>query len=266
MRNKNTLKQHHREAIEKFSQYIIKQDKYLALIIGGSIAKGYEREDSDIDVMLVVSDQDYQRYLKRNKLLYYTNQFCDYPGGYFDGKIISEDYLKLVAERGSEVARSAFVGAWVEFSKIPELDKTLEKIPVYPINKKEEKIEKFYAQFEYNKWAIDDALKLKNDYLLKRCVADLILFGGRLVLARNETLFPYHRWFMKALENVQEKPNGFIKLIKDLLECPNYENVQNFYDSIKLFMDWKPKQYWPFTFMRDTELAWIDGKAYIGDI
>ncbi|MFW9949255.1 MAG: nucleotidyltransferase domain-containing protein [Candidatus Thorarchaeota archaeon] len=266
MRDINTLRSHHREAIIKFSEYISQDNKYMALIVGGSIAKGYERENSDIDIMLVVSDEDFQRYQRQNKLLYYANQFCNYPGGYIDGKIISENYLRLVAERGSEVARSAFIGAWIEFSKIDKLNEILQKIPIYPKHEKEEKIEKFYAQFEYNKWAIDDALKLKNDYLLERCVADLILFGGRLVLARNEILFPYHRWFMKTLENVPEKPNNFIKLIKDLLEYPSHETVQNFYDSIKLFMDWKPRQHWSFTFMRDTELAWIDGKAYIGDI
>ncbi|MFX0010131.1 MAG: nucleotidyltransferase domain-containing protein [Candidatus Hermodarchaeota archaeon] len=266
MRDINTLKPHHREAIKRFCEYVRKGNKYLALIIGGSIAKGFEREDSDIDVMLIVSEEDYQRSLKRNKLIYYSNQFCDYPGGYIDGKIISVDFLKLLVERGSEVARSAFIGAWIEFSRIPELESILEQITVYPKEKKEEKIEKFYAQFEYNKWAINDAFRLNNKYLLSRCIDDLILYGGRLILAHNETLYPYHRWFMRVLGDVPEKPKNFIELTKNLLEFPTSENIQRFYDAIKSFRDWKTKQYWPFIFMRDTELAWINGNTYIGDI
>jgi predicted nucleotidyltransferase len=266
MRDISTLKTHHREAIKKFSNHINQNNNYLALIIGGSIAKGYERDNSDIDVMLIVSEEDFQRYLRRNRLIYYTDQFCNYPGGYIDGKIISEGYLRLVAEKGSEVARSAFIGSWIEFSKIPELESLLKTIPVYPKHEKQDKIEKFYAQFEYNKWAIEDALKLNNKYLLNRCVADLILFGGRLILAYNEILYPYHRWFLRTLEGAPEKPNDLIKNLNDLLESHTSVNVQKFYDSIKTFREWKSKQMWPFTFMRDTELAWIEGKTYIGDI
>jgi hypothetical protein len=216
--------------------------------------------------MLVVSEENFQRSLRRNKLIYATNQFCNYPGGYIDGKIISESYLKLVAERGSEVARSAFIGAWIEFSKKPELELIVQKIPIYPKHEKEEKIEKFFAQLEYNKWAIDDAFKLNDKYLLNRCISDLILFGGRLILAYNEILYPYHRWFLRTLEDTPDKPKNFINLLNQLLESPTSETVQQFYDSIKTFKEWKLRQYWPFIFMRDTELAWIDGKAYIGDI
>ncbi len=266
MRDISTLKQHHYDGIKKFSNYISQKSNYLALIIGGSIAKGFERENSDIDVMLVVSDEEFQRKLKRNRLIYYSEQFCDYSGGYIDGKIISEGYLKLVDERGSEVARSAFVGAWIEFSKIPHLQDILKNIPIYPKNEKQDKIEKFYAQFEYNKWAIDEALKLNNKYLLNRCISDLILFGGRLILAHNEILYPFHRWFIRTLEDAPEKPNNFIENLNILLESPSSENVQKFYDSIKTFTEWKSKQFWPFIFMRDTELAWIEGKTYIGDI
>ena len=43
-------------------------------------------------------------------------------------------------------------------------------------------------------------------------------------------------------------------------------NVQDFYDSIKSFTNWNVKHFWPKIFMRDTELAWIDNRAYIGDI
>jgi predicted nucleotidyltransferase len=266
MRDLNTLKPHHRDAIQAFSSYIRQKSKYLALIIGGSIAKGFEREDSDIDVMLVVSEEDYRRFSKKNKLLYYTNQFCNYPGGYIDGKIISEEYLKLVAKQGSEVARSAFIGAWIEFSKIPNLDLILQRIPVYPKHEKEAKIEKFYAQFEYNKWTLDDAFKLNNKYLINRAISDLILFGGRLILAHNEILYPYHRWFMKSLEQAPEKPQNFIKILNSVLDFPTQENIQKLYESIKNFRAWKTSQYWSFIFMRDTELAWINGNAYIGDI
>jgi len=42
----------------------------LALIIGGSVAKGLERDDSDIDVILVVKDDYYEKQKKKRRLLY----------------------------------------------------------------------------------------------------------------------------------------------------------------------------------------------------
>ncbi|MHA1689586.1 MAG: nucleotidyltransferase domain-containing protein [Promethearchaeota archaeon] len=55
------MKEHHERAIKKFVEYLKTQEQYLALIIGGSIAKGLERDDSDIDVILVVEDDYYER-------------------------------------------------------------------------------------------------------------------------------------------------------------------------------------------------------------
>ena len=260
------MREHHKKAIERLTESIRSNPKYRALIITGSVAKGVEREDSDVDVVLVATDKEYERRKKRNNILYYETQFCDYPGGYIDGKIVNLEYLRFVAEEGTEPARDAFRNAWIAYSDITELENLIRKIPVYQKSEKLEKIQKFYAQFEIAYWYAQEAKKRNDNYLLTRSISDLILFGGRLILTHNETVFPYHKLFMIALSEVKEKPANLIELIEDLLEKRNSQAVENFYDSIKNFGNWEFRGIPGVRFMLDTELAWFYKTPYVGDL
>jgi len=260
------MKEHHKKAIEKLTESLKEDDRYLAVIITGSVAKGEERDDSDIDFILVVSDEEYEKRKRRNRIIFFDTQYCDYPGGYVDGKIVNFEFLRSVAERGTEPARDAFRDAWIAFSKIPELEEVLKQIPVFQKSEKGEKIQSFLAQFEIANWYIGEAEKRSDKYLLTRATTDLVLFGGRLILAHNEIIYPYHKLFMNALKRAPEKPENLIELIEALLNEPNSKNAKAFYDAVKSFKKWRIRGLPNVQFMIDTELAWIEGKPYIGDI
>ncbi len=51
--------QHHKDSLENMKKYFMEKD-VIALIFGGSVAKGNERPDSDLDAMVVVSDEIYK--------------------------------------------------------------------------------------------------------------------------------------------------------------------------------------------------------------
>ena len=53
------MRPHHEKAIQKLVEHFETDESCLAVIIGGSIAKGLEREDSDVDAILVVTDELY---------------------------------------------------------------------------------------------------------------------------------------------------------------------------------------------------------------
>jgi len=260
------MRPHHKESIEKLVDSIKQDERFLALIIGGSVAKGMEREDSDIDVILVATDEEFEKRKKNNMYIYYEQKFCDYPGGYVDGKVVDLQFLRTVAERGSEPARDAFRDAWIAFSKIPELEETLIRIPVFQKKEKLKKIRKFYSQFETANWIIKEAERRNDDYLLTRGITDLILFGGRLILEHNEILYPFHKLFMLTLEKALEKPENLMSLITTLLSERNSKNAEELYNVIKNFRKWETQKFWAIRFLLDTEWAWIEGKPYVGDL
>src|SRR4030042_284906 len=125
------MKPHHERAIRKLADHFAKQEECLAVIVGGSIAKGLEKDDSDIDIMLVLTDEACKAKGERNELFYWTVEFCDYPGGYIDGKIVDLEYLRAAAERGNETKRAEFTTDSIAHSKIPEIGDLVARIPVY---------------------------------------------------------------------------------------------------------------------------------------
>jgi predicted nucleotidyltransferase len=49
--------------------------------VAGSIAHGWEKDDSDVDIMLVATDEEYSRRRPERAFHYFTRDFCNYPRG-----------------------------------------------------------------------------------------------------------------------------------------------------------------------------------------
>ncbi len=258
---------HHAKSIEKLKAKLATREDILALLVSGSIAHGFAKPSSDVDVMIVVSEEDYARRVSTGETTYWENESTDYESGYVDGKYISCRFMKQVAEKGSEPARFAFEGAILAFSNIAGVEELLADIVRYPVERKQENISRFLAQFEAWKWYSAEAFKHDNLYLLRHAVNNLVLFGGRLILAHNEMLYPYHKWFLHVLEQAPDRPEGFLPLIERMLQEPTAEHIEAFYQSVRTFADWgEDGRSWPSRFMEDSELNWLGGFTPVGDI
>jgi len=258
---------HHEETIHNITEKLKKRDDVLAVMVSGSIAHGFETENSDVDLLILISDEDYRKRAKNRRLQYYEKESCTYEAGYIDGKYVCLDFMKQVAERGSEPARFAFEGCIVTYSKVDGLEELLRQIVRYPVEKKGENIKRFYAQFEAWKWYCEEALKHQNCYLLTHSAANFVLFAGRLILAHNEVLYPYHKWFMRVLSGAREKPSNLMEYIDSLLKQPSRENVLRLYHSVKEFRQWeKDGEDWPILFMEDSEWNWMNGNPPVSDL
>ena len=122
---------HHEESLAIMRRYFEERPEVIALIFGGSVAKGNERPDSDLDGMVVVSDEVYAQKLAANQTAETITGLCTYEGGYFDVKYMTKSYLLAAAERASEPTRNAFVGSRVLFSRDPEIEGIVARIPVF---------------------------------------------------------------------------------------------------------------------------------------
>ncbi len=260
------MRPQHQRAVERLVERFEKDTNFLALMIGGSIARGWERDDSDVDFILLATDEEYARRAPANALTYYTSDLCDYPGGYVDGKIVDWGFLAEVAARGSETARAAFVGVTVAYSRCPELPELLKCITSYPEHLRQDKISSFYAQFQALQWYMGEAEKRDDRYLRMHVAADLALYGGRLILAYNRILYPYHKWFTTVLREARDKPENLMERMEALLAEPCKQTADAFCECILNFTQWDtPPEGWPARFMKDSEWAWRDGKAPVAD-
>ena len=259
--------EHHAAAIENITEKLKARKDILGIIVGGSVAHGFAGEDSDIDLMLVLSEQDYADRLKSGQLTYFETEACSYDGGYVDAKYTSLSFIGKVAESGSEPARFAYKDAFVSYSEIEGLEQLIAQASRYPVEKKQENVRRFYAQFEAWKWYCQEGLRKNNRYLIDFSASNFILFGGRLILAYNETLYPYQKWFLKVLESVGKKPDSLLRCINELLEHKNQDTVEQLYRCIVDFNKWPPDdRHWASQFMLDSELNWLSGQVPIADI
>jgi len=195
---------HHERVIRHLVARFEGDPRYPALIIGGSIAKGRELPDSDVDILLVATDEEFARRLREVDVWYKDDQLADFPGGYTEGKVIDRQFLVDAADHGSEPARAAFKGAFIAYSRIPDLSDLIARIPVYPERERAEKIRAFYIQLDAaSAWFMTDAEKSDDPYLRAWAATTAVFYGYRLILAHNRILYPWHKWLLHEVRQAQ---------------------------------------------------------------
>lgn len=260
------LQPHHQRVIERLVAEFKDDPRYLALIVGGSLVKGWGDLNSDVDIMLIATEEEYAECVKRDNFWYYNTELCDYPGGYVDGKILDLQFLEDVSRRGSEPARAAFRNAIIAFSHLPQLDELLQQIPVYQEAEREEKMRAFYGQVQTLNWFAHEAERKKFAYLMVHSTSEMIFYASRLLLAYNRILYPYHKWLLRAVEDAPDKPADFLPLVNKLLQESNADNAQALWECIFGFRDWNITYDQALgRFLQDSEWNWREGRAPLQD-
>lgn len=262
------LAPHHAESIRNLVAEFEKDPSVLALLLGGSLAHGFARPDSDIDVAIVLTPDAFQQRRHDGRLHYNNRALCTYPG-YIDGKFMDLDFLRLVAERGSDPARFAFKDSRILLSRIDGLERVLADIVRYPTAQTPERTARFSAQLLAWRWYFSEAVRQDNPYLRGLAVQKITLFSCRLVLAQNEMLHPYHKWLLRVAGTAPRRPAGFPDNLAPLFAAPSQDRIDALCREILAFagVDYAAADaLWPTRFMQDTELTWMSGEPAIDDL
>lgn len=261
------MEHHHREAIERFLERYRHDESFRAVLLGGSIAHGFAKPDSDIDLLIVVDEAEYERRKSENRLAFSLWDICTYEGGYVDCKVVSRSFMEKVAERGSDPARYAFKDCRVLMSRMEDLDKLLANVTAFPVQQKEERRRRFAAQLLAWKWYYSEAIKKENRYLVWLSLHKFTLFACRIVLNENERLYPYHKWLLSETERAPAKPERFDALLNQLLTGPDWDTVQQLADAVLRFLDLKEQDVdWPNRFLIDSEWNWMEQEPPVDDL
>ena len=258
---------HHQRTTENLLRLFEGNRDVLAIILGGSVAKGLERPDSDVDAIVVITDERYADLAKENRLSECITEGCDYQGGYFDLKYCTKDYLRAVAERGSEPSRNAFVCAKCLFSSDEEITQLVPQIGMFQRAEKADKMLSFYSALALNHGYFWDASE-DNLYLRIRAAADIVLFGYRLLLQDSQILFPCHKALSQTVMRMENKPEGIGEKEHNLLTRLDDESKKAFIDAILGAIDYAPPQDWSLILTRyinDNEQWWYKNRPVIAE-
>ena len=211
---------HRRRFIAEAAERFAADPAVEALLVGGSVAHGLARPDSDLDVMLVVSGEELARRTAAHQVTFTDLDAGGYEGGYLDGKYISREFLAEVVERGSEPARWAFADAIVGFSRAPDVEELVRSAGTYPEAGRDEKLRNFIGHAVLMTWFHSEAAKRDDRYLAAHASSRLALYAGRAILAHNRMLYPSHKWFTTMLERAPLRPTDLLEQIRALLDEP----------------------------------------------
>jgi len=233
------MQQHHRETLDAATEKLQADENVVAMLLSGSVARGWERPGSDVDLIIVKTDAAFQRHLDDFDLTYADEEIATYDGGYVDGKLVNKAFLLEVRDRGSEVAKSAFMKAQVIFSRDPEIPALVEQIAQYPEEQRAAKIRTFVSQTMLWQWYVTQAEVRDDRYLMLQSVTELVLFGSRLMLAHNRLLFPFHKWLRRQLQEAESLPPDHFRLMDNVLENPSVQTADAYAEAVLSFQDWK---------------------------
>lgn len=261
------MEKHHQESINKFLKVYKEDTSILATLLGGSIAHGFSKSDADIDVMLIVDSEEFQKRKSANKLAFALWDICTYENGYIDCKVIDIEFLNKVSRYGSDPARYAFKDSQILFSRIESLRDLLARITVFPEEKTDERRKRFASQILAWKWYYGVGAKKKNKYLLFLSIQKLVLFACRIVLNDNQQLYPYHKWMIEEVKLSERKPENFLSSINELLENHSGEKVNEFCKEIFDYIGFDEQSVdWANYFLHDNEQNWIEHEPPIDDL
>jgi hypothetical protein len=261
------MDQHHRESIDNLIEGLKQDQNVLALILSGSLAKGNYRPDSDIDVFIVVTDEDFERRRQTNDTCYFNSEACVYPGGYIDGKIINKGFVEKAALQGSEPTKASFLGSYVLWSKVEGLNELVTKIATYDDEKRLHKMESFYAQVQlWGGFFHNEGVKKNNTYLVERSITELVFYASRYILAKNRILFPCHKTMMEFVNLAACKPRDYAATVEQLLKEKRNEQVSAFLEMFNQYAECRlTNEQCVARFIEDSEWNWINSPPPLQD-
>lgn len=204
---------HHEESLKIMVEHYRNQTGVIALILGGSVAKGMERPDSDLDGMAVVSEEEFNHRVENGSSTEIITGKCTYPEGYFDVKYITKDFLKIAVDKASEPTRASFYKAQVMFSDDPEIESLVKKIETFQSQEKPEKMLSFYSDLMLCYHYYWKACHVEN-YMKIRTASEMVYCIYRLILQENEILFPCNRRLEQYVELTPDKPENIVEMCK----------------------------------------------------
>jgi len=261
------MEEHHSAAIETFVSLYRPKEEFVALVLAGSLAHGFAQANSDVDILLVATPEEYEKRRLGGQLAFSLWDICRYPGGYIDCKVVSLPTMETIAHKGSDPARYAWKDARILWSGHRELPEVLARITRYPREKTDERRHRFACQLLAWKWYLSQAEEKNNPYLLHLSAQKVTLFSCRLILNANDQLYPYHKWLLEETRRSPRKPPEFLSLLDAFLARPSFPLAQSIADSVLAFLGLTEKGLnWPGQFLDDSELNWVDHEAPVDDL
>lgn len=250
--------EHHERAIARYVADVSADPEVLAVIVSGSVARGAERVDSDVDLYLVVSERRWDEAYAARRLMYTSTDGIGYDEGYFDIKLATLSYLDDAAERGDDPVRDSFASARVVFSRVPDLASRLSRVVEISADDWRDRVAGFVAQCRlHGGYFLQQAYEHGDPLLLAHASVHLVTSAARALLAHNGVFFPGPKYLRARVAGLASAPPGFASLLDAVIASPSPTTAAALLEAVEQSVgDALPRDETLSRFVLDNELAW----------
>lgn len=252
---------HHDRALERYVERISGDPVNLAVIVTGSVARGTERPDSDVDLYLVVDEPTFAAAREAHQVMYTSTEGVDYDGGYLDIKLATVPYLDAAAERADDPTRASFDRCVIAYSRIDDLAQRVRRIASTPDRVWLSHEASFVAQARlHGEYFLPGAVRDGNRFLAVSAAVHLANAACRALLARHRVLFQGPKYLQKTVASLADAPAGFAQAVGELLDTPGERTGARVLELLESVGGWPVSADETLSlFVEDNELAWFDG-------
>lgn len=251
--------QHHEDTLQAYVAKVSAVSDSIAVVLDGSLARGTERLDSDVDVYLVVTPEAFRAADDDERLSYVDREVATYDGGYVDVKVATMEYLRAAVRDADDPTRASFIGARVAWTSDPEVPGLVAAIPELPEAEWAARADAFIAQMRlYGGYFLGQGEKLGDELLLRWAAIHLLTSAGRALLAHAHVLFPGTKYLSGLLAALPDLPEGYQDASAELLRTPTRASGARLMELVEAHAIWPlaPEQSLS-RFVRDNELTWL---------
>jgi len=249
---------HHDVAVERFIARAKQDTEVLAVVVSGSVARGDERPDSDIDLYVVVTERCWAAAFDAQRLMYVDRDDVGYPGGYFDIKLATLSYLDDAAERGDDPVRDSFAHSKIAFSLVPDLQDRIARVAEIPDGRWLEAMASHVAQARlHGGYFLVQGIERDDPMLTAHAAIHLATSASRAMLALNRVPFAGPKYLLSTVADLADKPEGFDEAVSELVVRPSVAAGKRVLDMLEGAADWPLESDGTLSrFILDNELAW----------
>jgi len=252
--------QHHEQTIDAFTASQALRPEVLGVVIIGSVARGDERPDSDVDVYLVITDEAYAAAAQSGAVAYVSDVGVSYEGGYVDVKLASPHYLTEAADHGDDPTRASFDAGRVSLDRRGDLTGLVARMGALPDEVWAARIRAYRAQLSlYGDYFLPQAYGRGDRFLLQHSAVHASLAAGRCALAHHRRLFRGQKYLAADIAALPELPEDFLDAWWQVIDQPAPDTARSL---IAVIDAWSGP---PLTvdeavsdFIAANELAWLN--------
>lgn len=249
---------HHDDAVDRYVARVSSDPDVLAVVVTGSVARGSERTDSDVDLYLVVTEARWDAAFEQQRLMYVEREGIGYDDGYYDIKLATLSYLDDAAERGDDPVRDSFAISRIAFTRVADLAERIDRVSSVDDAAWRSRVASFVAQARlHGGYFLKGALSSGDVMLLRHASVHFAASAARALLAHNRVFFSGPKYLTKQVAALEDKPSGFDDLLAAVASDPTVDATDALLDSLEAFTgSVLPADATLSTFVLDNELAW----------